>query len=538
MTFAEYNTDANFDNDKSSLDELVKIGLSEGKTSDEIKNSLSPKWQKSKKIGEFDSYVSKYSTPKIEEQKPTEEKVAEKVIEEAETPKEELPNSNIKQKDKNFLDKTNAIANEAEKQELENVESRREYNQKALYDEMTNAQKSFKNIDDHMVEQLPTFMFRRYMNGEFGDPKGTDAKLRLAHFMLNGVQTALRRFSNGAALAAGKTPLYANEMSDYEQYQLKNLTEGMENRWNKYKQDTQNAIDLASKESMNEQEARLTVEQITRNKRLDTAWNMMNEKQKVYEMEVIKEIGDNIGNMDLNEVADFLTGAAVKGNLTKEEAAAVAIAQLAKKTPDILKNLPEGKTKDIVIQMLGGGDIQTIVAGLGGAGTGDDDKKDNNDNNGLNIGITMNDEEYSRLTDKADSLSSDFYNGKISKDEFVKEYDKLVKEMNKHKIYKWKNNKSILSTKDILNANKELELKDKFGEDTKSKVYKNGKKALEYFDGKTQLAEYFKSTDEPNFIDAKAAIKNKDYKMKDYQEALKQYEILKSAKATNMIGKY
>ena len=83
MTFAEYNTDDNYDNKngfESSLEELVKLGLAEGKTSDEIKSSLSPKWQKSKKIGEFDNYVSKYSTPKAEETKPTEEKVVEKVV--------------------------------------------------------------------------------------------------------------------------------------------------------------------------------------------------------------------------------------------------------------------------------------------------------------------------------------------------------------------------------------------------------------------------------------------------------------------------
>ena len=34
MTFAEYNTDENFENPKSSLEELVKIGKSEGKTKD------------------------------------------------------------------------------------------------------------------------------------------------------------------------------------------------------------------------------------------------------------------------------------------------------------------------------------------------------------------------------------------------------------------------------------------------------------------------------------------------------------------------
>ena len=79
MTFDEYNTDENFDRNESSLDELVKLGLEEGKSSDEIKSSLSPKWQKSKKIGEFDNYVTKYSKPKEE---PKAEEVKETVTEE------------------------------------------------------------------------------------------------------------------------------------------------------------------------------------------------------------------------------------------------------------------------------------------------------------------------------------------------------------------------------------------------------------------------------------------------------------------------
>jgi hypothetical protein len=41
MTFDEYNTDENFENDASSLEELVKIGKSEGKSKDAIRNSLS-----------------------------------------------------------------------------------------------------------------------------------------------------------------------------------------------------------------------------------------------------------------------------------------------------------------------------------------------------------------------------------------------------------------------------------------------------------------------------------------------------------------
>lgn len=34
---------------------------------------------------------------------------------------------------------------------------------------------AFKKIDDKLIEQLPTFMFKRYQQGEFGDPKSSDA---------------------------------------------------------------------------------------------------------------------------------------------------------------------------------------------------------------------------------------------------------------------------------------------------------------------------------------------------------------------------
>ena len=104
MTFAEYNTDENYDNDKSSLDELVKIGLSEGKSGEDIKNSLSPKWKKSKKIGEFDNYVKQYSTaPKSEEKK---------------TVKETVTQTPTKTKADTFIEKQNEIADKAEEKEL------------------------------------------------------------------------------------------------------------------------------------------------------------------------------------------------------------------------------------------------------------------------------------------------------------------------------------------------------------------------------------------------------------------------------------
>ena len=527
MTFAEYNTDTNFEDNNSSLEELVKIGLNEGKTSDEIKSSLSPKWQKSKKIGEFDSYVSKYSTPKTEEKKPAEEKLLETVVTEAEPEEEKTV---LDKQSQAYADKQNKLADSAKEEALADIKKDSKKNWEELYNSSVKRADAFKQIDDHMIDQLPTFIFRRYQNGEFGDPKTSDAKLRLAHFVINGLGTALSNMGHKINKDG------VQEESDMQKYQRTNLEEGLQNRWNKYKADTDGAIKAVENEFGNEQNARIAAEQFTRDRKANTKWNMMDQNQKIFALQVTKEIGSMLGGMDTSELANFIAGAALTGDMSKDEVIAIGIAKLAANAPGIIANLPDGNIKDMVMNMIGGEPIFT-GAGIGGSGnlSPDDGNKNKDD---LNIGLSMNDEEYGRLTKKADSLSSDFYNGKISKDDFVKEYDKLVKEMNKHKIYKWKNNKSILSTKEILEANKDLELKEKFGVDTKSKTYKNGKKAVEYFNDKTQLFDYFNSTNEPNFIDAKAVTKNKDYKMKDYQEALKQYEILKNAGATNMVGKY
>ena len=48
MTFAEYNTDENFNRPSNAM-ELVKLGFNEGKTREEIENSLSPLWKEDKK---------------------------------------------------------------------------------------------------------------------------------------------------------------------------------------------------------------------------------------------------------------------------------------------------------------------------------------------------------------------------------------------------------------------------------------------------------------------------------------------------------
>ena len=422
MTFAEYNTDANFDNDKSSLDELVKIGLSEGKTSDEIKSSLSPKWQKSKKIGEFDNYVSKYSTPKAEEQKPTEEKVTEKVIEET-APK----TSSVNKQTEEYMNSNNAISynqEDAENKRQSDELGKRWDARLANIDKMT---QSMKNIDDHMVEQLPTFMFKRYQNGEFGDPKSSDAKLRLAHFMINGVGTALANASHIIRKDG------VQEQSDAEKYQQTNLEQGLQNRWNKYKQETQSAIDLAKQGSMSEESITDSIATISSNNRLQSAFNQMNERQKVFALQVLGEIGDKMGNMNDAQFANTLMGMSAMGDsLDYKEAAGMLIYRFLK----------DPAKRDAALSELGllGGGGTNVIAGIGGGllGGKDGEKKETGttleDGTKIDPGKSMSKDELAQLRTEAEKLGNKFYNGEMTEEEFRKEYAKLEGVMKQHGV--------------------------------------------------------------------------------------------------------
>jgi hypothetical protein len=212
-------------------------------------------------------------------------------------------------------------------------------------------------------------MFRRYQNGEFGDisdtstPEGKESKrnaqLRLAHFMINGVGTALSNMSH-TIRKDGVT-----EQSDAEKYQQTNLEQGLQNRWAKYKADTEGAIKAVEKEFGNEQDARLAAEQFTRDKKANLYWNMMDQDQKVYAMEVSKAIGDMLGGMDVKEIASFIAGSALNGNLTKDELIGVGVAQLVSKSPELLDKFPG--VKDFLSSMFGAG-VLTDIAGGGEGG--------------------------------------------------------------------------------------------------------------------------------------------------------------------------
>jgi len=213
--------------------------------------------------------------------------------------------------DKNFLNNQAEISDYQKNNEMEKARKSELEGWNDINKTIEQSQKTFKNIDDHYLEQIPTFAAKRYFNGEFGDPKSSDAKLRLAHFMINGLQSKLKTLSNLAMANAGKSPMFADTTSDYEKLQNSNLEQGITNRWNKYKQDTDAAAALATKQGIEAQDVKNALNKIAANANMQSAFNMMNEKQKVYAIKVISEIGDKIKDFNRDDVTNFLMGALV-----------------------------------------------------------------------------------------------------------------------------------------------------------------------------------------------------------------------------------
>lgn len=247
----------------------------------------------------------------------------------------------------NYLNKNDKIAETVEEKQLKRLLEHSDANWKQMTDTSAKVRNAYNDIDDKYIEQLPTFMFRRYQNGEFGDPKSGDAKLRLAHFMINGVGTAL---SNASHIIKKDG---VQEQSDYEKVQGTNLEQGLANRWKKNNAETEEVIKIANKEADNEQDARIYVEQLTRDNMLKSGWNAMDQNQKLYAINVSREIGKMIGDMNVEELSNFITAQALNGNLSEQQAVVVGVASLVSKTPELLQKMPEGGVKNAVMSLLG-----------------------------------------------------------------------------------------------------------------------------------------------------------------------------------------
>ena len=516
-TFDTYNTDEAYKDKGTTAKGLVaayKKDNPEG-SKDDFYSKLNATWKEDKN-GYVKAAVDEAfkETPKAEKETvietPKKEEATEKVTETApEEKKTEAPKaktSTLSKGEKDYIKKQDEFADTALNTTLNDVEERRGYNWEQQYETARKAGEAFSRIDDKLVEQLPTFLLKRYQNGEFGDisddttPEGKESKknaqLRLAHFILNGVQSKLKNASNAAAIAAGRSPMFADTTSDYEKYQQSNLAKGMENRWKKYEAETENAIKLASKESMTEQEARLEAEKIANDKKMATKWNMMDARQKVDLMTIKKEIGKLVGNMDLSEIADFMTGEAISGDLSKDEAIAIGVAQLVKKSPELLAKLPDGDIKTAILGLFGGGSVESVIASLGGSDGNDetpenpdsiiDEKKTNNkmknptgnlkgykalDGNTYDFNTFESKAGKEKLVSLITDLDDRFYNGEINAETYRKYREPLYNEIGKHTGVK------ASTTDAALRANVEKKLKDLNTNTKKGSVTVNDYKA-------------------------------------------------------------
>ena len=482
-TFDTYNTDEAYKDKGTTAKGLVAAYKKDNPngSADDFYSKLNATWKEDKGgyVKKAVDEAFKVDEPKAEEIKPVEEKVVETVVTntapktETKTEAPKAKTSTLNKGEKEYIKKQDEIADTALNTTLNDVEERREYNWEQQYETARKAGEAFSRIDDKLVEQLPTFMFKRYQNGEFGDPKSSDAKLRLAHFMINGVGTALSNISHTIRKDG------VQEQSDVEKYQQTNLEEGLKNRWKKYEAETENAIKLASNESMTEQEARLEAEKIANDKKMATKWNMMDARQKVDLMTIKKEIGKLVGNMDLSEIADFMTGEAISGDLSKDEAIAIGVAQLVKKSPELLAKLPDGDIKTAILGLFGGGSIESIIASLGGSDGNDetpdnpdsiiDEKRTNNkmknptgnlkgykalDGNTYDFNTFESKAGKEKLINLINDLSTRFYNGEIDAETFRKHYNTLSGEAGKHWGIK------VEDTEKNLKKNVNLKLKD------------------------------------------------------------------------------
>ena len=254
-------------------------------------------------------------------------------------------------KTEQFMNEQRNISNKAKKDELSDIDLDKIKNWDDMYKTSAKTVEAYKNIEDKYIQQLPTFMFRRYQNGEFGsldDPESKkNAQLRLAHFMINGLGTAL---SNASNVIKGKEL----EQSDYEKYQNSNLEQGLANRWMKNNAETEQVIKLANKEADNEQDARLYVEKLTRDNNLKNAWNMMDQRQKLYSINVSREIGKLVGDMNLDDLSNFITARALDGSLSEDQAIVAGLATLVSRTPELLDKIPDdNKYKTALLKLFG-----------------------------------------------------------------------------------------------------------------------------------------------------------------------------------------
>ena len=227
--------------------------------------------------------------------------------------------------------------------EKQKAQEEKEKNWNNTLDSAKKMYEASKNIDDHFIEQLPTSIYARYKNNEFGKAGTKEAKQRLAYFIMDAVASPLKALANGMSRFAGQGDRFEDTTSAYQKYQESNLAKGLENRWNKYQKETDAAMDLLRQREFADEDINEAIDKVSANNRLQTAFNRATEDQKAYVLEVMTEIGDKIGNMNDTEFVNTIMGMASMGeSLDWKEAAGMLVYRFVKdpeKRKDALDSL-------------------------------------------------------------------------------------------------------------------------------------------------------------------------------------------------------
>ena len=210
---------------------------------------------------------------------------------------------------------------------------------------------------------------------------------------------------------------------------------------------------------MSEESITDSIAAISSNNRLQSAFNQMNERQKVFALQVLGEIGDKMGNMNDTQFVNTLMGMSAMGDsLDVKEAAGMLV----------YRTIKDPKKRDEILNKMGlltGGMGGGLLGGLGDAlGGGNGETEPNpettlEDGTNIDAGKIMTNADYDKIAKAAEDLGNKYYNGEIDEEKFRSEYGKLEAEMKKHGIYnKARNIKSADAYIKQIHSNKLIDL--------------------------------------------------------------------------------
>jgi hypothetical protein len=548
-TFDSYNTDEAYkdkgttakglvdaykkDNPNGSADDFyAKLNKTWAQDKDgHVKNAVNEAFKAKEEVKEEPKAEEK-TAPKVEEMtqttealKPEEPKKEEKS--EGYTSPLENEDTGISKGDETYMNSVNAILNEEQKKELQKLAKTSADDYNRTMENMERSGDAFKKIDDKLIEQLPTFMFKRFQNGEFGDPKSGDAKLRLAYFAMNNVVSKLKKLYNADSIVRGQGPIFSDTESAYDKYQQTNLEQGLQNRWNKYKAETDSAIEMVKNRNMSEEDALNIINKISMNNRLQNAFNMADANKKAYMIEVLSKVGDKVSNWNDQKFINTLIGAEATGEDVGNAAVLIG-ARAGGKILDNFNLVDENGNIDLsalksALNIPGFADKFKTQFGFdpnnlleGGESNPDsiiDEKKTNSkisnptgnlkgykalDGKSYDFNTFEGKEGKEKLINLVNDLDNRFYNGEIDAATYRKYREPLYKEIGKHRGV------TASTTDEALKANVKKKLKDL------NTATKNGSVTVDAY--KTQSAKILEMAKDAGMSEKDIESLKKDFK--------------------------